>query len=68
FRVVRKAALHVIETPLSLDQTDVDEGTHVRFTATYPDSLRLDRWLWSFGPDISEVCKVPIEAVAGGVS
>ena len=68
FLLVRRAAQHVIEAPLSLDLGHVDEGAHVRFTLTYPDSLRLDRWLWSFGPDISDVCKQPCADVVGDVS
>jgi predicted DNA-binding transcriptional regulator YafY len=64
FRLARKAAQHVIESPLTADQAHVDEGDHVRFSAVYPDSLRLDRWLWSFGPDISDVCKEPIGSEA----
>jgi predicted DNA-binding transcriptional regulator YafY len=67
FRLVRKASQHVLETPLTLDQSHVDEGSHVRFTLTCPDSLRLDRWLWSFGPDISDVRKEPLEDAAESV-
>jgi predicted DNA-binding transcriptional regulator YafY len=68
FRLVRRAGMQVIESPLALGQSHVDEGSHIRFTVTYPDSMRLDRWLWSFGPDISEVCKEPVVDVVGGVS
>ena len=68
FRLARNAGQHVTETPLASDQRHVDEGSHLRFTVTYPDSLRLDRWLWSFGPDISDVRKEPIDEAAGAVS
>jgi len=68
FRLTRQAGQHVIESPLASDQRHVVEGSHIRFTATYPDSLRLDRWLWSFGPDISEVCKEPLAVVTESVS
>ena len=68
FRLTRKAAQHVMESKLTADQVGVDEGSHVRFTAIYPDSLRLDRWLWSFGPDISDICKEPLVNSAGNVS
>jgi hypothetical protein len=67
FRLERKAAQRVIESPLAPDQEHVDEGSHIRFGVSYPDSLRLDRWLWSFGPEISEVrdaAPAPAPAVA----
>jgi len=62
FRLVRGVGNMVIESPLASNQTHVDGGTQIRFTAIYPDSLRLDRWLWSFGPDISEICKQAVDA------
>jgi predicted DNA-binding transcriptional regulator YafY len=67
FRLKREAGIHLTESRLAPDQVCIDEGSHLRFCVTYPDSLRLNRWLWSFGPDISEVRKEPVETAAGAV-
>jgi predicted DNA-binding transcriptional regulator YafY len=65
FRIRNKAGLHVTESPLSDDQVFVDEGGSFLFTATYPESLRLDRWLGSFGDDLEVVETVVVEGVVG---
>jgi predicted DNA-binding transcriptional regulator YafY len=65
FRIKRKAGLHVTESPLADDQVFVDEGASFLFTATYPESLRLDRWLGSFGGDLEVVDTVVVEGAKG---
>ena len=65
FRIRRKAGLHVTESPLTDEQVFVDEGASFLFTATYPESLRLDRWLDSFGDDLEVVEKVVVEGAKG---
>ncbi len=65
FRIRNKAGLHVTESPLSADQVCVDEGDAFVFTATYPESLRLDRWLSSFGDDLEVVDTVVVEGALG---
>ena len=46
----RAAAAHLIETPLSEDQTTVDlDADHVIVTATIRDTSQLDWWLSGFG-------------------
>jgi len=65
FRIRRKAGMHVTESPLSADQVVVDEGGSFLFTATHPESLRLDRWLGSFGDDLEVVEKVVVGDAAG---
>jgi hypothetical protein len=53
------------ESPLSDDQVVVDEGASLLFTATYPESLRLARWLDSFGQDLQVVDTVVVEGASG---
>jgi predicted DNA-binding transcriptional regulator YafY len=65
FRIRRKAGLHVTESPLADDQVFVDEGDSLLFTATYPESLRLARWLDSFGDDLEVVDTVVVEGASG---
>lgn len=51
-RMTREAALHLHETPLSLDQTisqGPKESGHVIVTATVQDSPRLEWWIRGFG-------------------
>ena len=56
FTITRDAGLEIVECPLSKDQVieDLDE-THYRITATVTDSGILDRWIRSFGDDLSNV-------------
>jgi hypothetical protein len=65
FRIRNKAGLHVTESPLSDDQVFVDEGASFLFTATYPESLRLERWLGSFGDDLEVVDMMVVEGAVG---
>jgi len=60
-----KAGLCVTESPLSADQVFVDGGGSFLLTATYPESLRLDRWLGSFGDDLEVVDMVVVEGAMG---
>jgi len=65
FRIRNKAGLHVTESPLSDDQVFVDEGASFLFMATYPESLRLERWLGSFGDDLEVVDMMVVEGAVG---
>lgn len=59
FRITRTAGLHIMESPLSVDQT-VREGTeYFDISATVVDSVLLDHWLRGFGDDIIRCEKEP---------
>jgi predicted DNA-binding transcriptional regulator YafY len=50
-KFTRAAAAHLVETPLSEDQTIMDlDADHVLVTATIRDTAQLDWWLSGFGP------------------
>jgi len=59
-KFTRSAAAHLVETPLSEDQSieDIDDD-HVVVTATVRDTAQLDWWLLGFGPLVE--IKEPIE-------
>lgn len=53
FRMVDKWAFHLIETPLSEDQSHkAGDNGWTTFTATVVDSQQLRWWVRAFGPDI----------------
>lgn len=59
FHIERAAGLHLLETPLSNDQTVAElEGGQLEITATVVDSAMLEWWLRGFGDSVSEVCKI----------
>lgn len=58
FRITQEAGMHLLESPLSQDQTAELIGRHYRITATVVDSMLLDRWVRGFGDDINAVRKV----------
>lgn len=59
FHIERAAGLHLLETPLSNDQTVVElEGGQLEITATVVDSAMLEWWLRGFGDSVSEVRKI----------
>ncbi|PXW93902.1 putative DNA-binding transcriptional regulator YafY [Sphaerotilus hippei] len=53
FRIEKAAGQHLLETPLSEDQTCVEGKTHLTFTATVVRSEQLRWWIRSFGNAIS---------------
>ncbi len=57
FCIGKKQGYHLLETPLSTDQSVSDEGDHYRVTATVVDSLALTRWLRGFGDDVWSITK-----------
>jgi predicted DNA-binding transcriptional regulator YafY len=56
FRIKKSVCLHLLESPLSTDQTVIerDDG-YYEITATVVDSLLLDKFLLGFGDDIANV-------------
>jgi predicted DNA-binding transcriptional regulator YafY len=60
FRIVKGTGKHLLETPLSTDQTvrEVDNKT-LEITATVVDSAMLEWWLRGFGEDVFDVVRTP---------
>lgn len=61
FHMTKACAYYILESPLSEDQTCEEHEMHYVFTATVVDSGRLQRWLNSFGEDVWNVTKEPVE-------
>lgn len=56
FEIHKHAGSHLLETPLSLDQTVQDLGNDVlKVTATVVESAMLERWLLGFGDAVAKV-------------
>ena len=59
-KIKKAAGLHIVEAPLSKDQTVVEEGDCYIITATIVDTDILDRWIRGFGVDVVETTKIKI--------
>ncbi len=58
FRINRNAGLHLLESPLSLDQQAVElDGGQLEIKATVVDSAMLEWWLRGFGDAVSNIRK-----------
>lgn len=58
FRIKRSMGAHLLESPLSVDQTAIEAGEdQLEITATVVDSAMLDWWLRGFGESISNIRK-----------
>lgn len=56
FRIERSAGLHLLESPLSINQEVVEgEDGQLSVSATVVDSGMLERWIRGFGDAISDV-------------
>ena len=60
FQVAKNAGLHLIESPLSTDQTVKDLNDHYEISATVVDTFLLNRWLNSFGDQVINIQKLPL--------
>jgi predicted DNA-binding transcriptional regulator YafY len=60
FRITKDAGLHIVECPLSLDQTVKETAKHYDITATVVDSAMLDWWLRGFGDAVSGVQRIGV--------
>lgn len=61
FCIERSAGLHLLESPLSTDQTVVErEDGRLEITATVVDSAMLEWWLRGFGETVSDVRRDPV--------
>jgi predicted DNA-binding transcriptional regulator YafY len=58
FRIDKEAGLHVVECPLSADQTVVELDDAYEISATVVDSAMLEWWLRGFGDAVSCVTKI----------
>ncbi|BBP01053.1 helix-turn-helix transcriptional regulator [Sulfuriferula nivalis] len=63
FRIDKDAGLHLLESPLSLDQRVVELDDAYEITATVVDSEMLEWWLRGFGDDVWAVNKEVISVV-----
>ena len=57
FRIDKEAGLHLLESPLSIDQDVKEVGDEYEITATVVESAMLDWWLRGFGNSVSEISK-----------
>ncbi|OAN17985.1 WYL domain-containing protein [Photobacterium jeanii] len=55
FNIAKTAGYHLLETPLAEDQTVVENEDYYVISATVINSLRLTRWLNSFGDDVWDI-------------
>lgn len=55
FRIDKGAGLHLLESPLSLDQEVKDLGEQFEISATVVETAQLDWWLRGFGEQVSDV-------------
>lgn len=63
FEITQDAGKHLLETPLSADQTIVVDGTFMLVSATLMDTNQLHWWLQSFGDQITNIRK---QVIPGG--
>lgn len=57
FKIEKNAGLHLLESQLSADQSVRELGDYYVISATVVDSALLDRWLSSFGKQVSAIRK-----------
>lgn len=62
FTIDKLAGNHLLETPLSADQTVKDLGEQLRISATVVDSDQLDWWLRGFGNQIGGIRKTILKS------
>lgn len=62
FTIDKSEGKHLLETPLSVDQTVKDMGEQLRISATVVDSDHLDRWLRGFGDQVEGIRKTVIKS------
>ena len=57
FCINKYEGFHLLETPLSDDQSVIEYGDHYQIKATVVDSLRLNQWLKGFGDNVWDIVK-----------
>ena len=61
FRIAKPEGLHLLETPLSVDQKVIEHEDDYEIHATVVDSDMLDWWLRGFGDSILDIKKLKIK-------
>lgn len=57
FHITKAAGLHLLESPLSVDQVVTELHDEYEIAATVVDTARLDWWLRGFGKHFSRISK-----------
>lgn len=60
FCITHHAGMHLLETPLSVDQQIIKHLEGYQITATVIDTLQLTWWLNGFGDQVHSITKTPI--------
>jgi predicted DNA-binding transcriptional regulator YafY len=55
FRITKNAGRHLLESPLSTDQTCQEVGDQFEISATVVDTAQLDWWLKGFGERVTKI-------------
>lgn len=61
FRIAKSAGRHLLESPLSVDQTCKEVDDQFEISSTVVDTAQLDWWLRGFGERVSMVRKVAVD-------
>lgn len=61
FHINQAEGRHLMESPLSADQTHEEDETGYRITATLPETELLHRWLRSWGEAMANITITPVE-------
>lgn len=57
FRIEKEAGLHLLESPLSIDQQVVEQDDSYEISATVVDSAMLEWWLRGFGESVRQISR-----------
>lgn len=60
FCIDRRAGMHLLESPLSVDQEVVDHDTYYEISATVVETQQLGWWLNSFGDQVRDVKRTTV--------
>ncbi len=63
FRIKKDAGLHLLESPLSLDQTVKAIDDLLEISATVVETAQLEWWLRGFGEEVSNIRRKPVLAL-----
>lgn len=61
FHINRAEGLHLLESPLSADQSITEDESGFHISATLPDTELLHRWLRGWGEAIQDIHITPVE-------
>ncbi|MFC3176433.1 WYL domain-containing protein [Undibacterium amnicola] len=60
FVITKIAGRHLLESPLALDQTVIDQGEEYQICATVVDTAQLEWWLRGFGTQVRNVVRASL--------